>query len=109
MQYIIFLALIDEIFYSQFRWPSITIKNNDGQKIYVRCHNEEFMEKEINEITKSHDDFKSLLGVAFKETWKEAETIVNILKYYRFFIVYLFLLNKKCYSIPFYLKIFILI
>ncbi|XP_077300481.1 chromosome transmission fidelity protein 18 homolog [Arctopsyche grandis] len=69
--------IIENISNSIPRWPFITLTKSDGRKLYVRFHDEEYMEREVDEITKSHGDFKSLLGVAFKDSWNEAKAYLE--------------------------------
>lgn len=62
-----------------FRWPFLTIKKNDDDRIYVRFHSEEFEAKKLNELKCFNNETSSLLGAEKTAIWEDAREIVNTL------------------------------
>lgn len=54
------------------------LTRSDGEKVYVRMHNEEFMDRDIDELTNCNKGYKNLLGNSFKAIWEEAKAYVSI-------------------------------
>lgn len=66
---------------------------SNGDRVYVRFHDEEYMERELDEITKSHQGFKSMLSDTYKNDWKMAtEYVCSISK-----IISMYPLHNDCH------------
>uniref|UniRef100_A0A336M1C1 CSON006417 protein n=1 Tax=Culicoides sonorensis TaxID=179676 RepID=A0A336M1C1_CULSO len=60
--------------YTVPRWPCIKIKQLDQDRIYVRCHSEEFENNQINEIG-NRSDISALFGDDKQKIWEQASEI----------------------------------
>lgn len=58
------------------QWPSIPVVCNELNRIYVRCHSEEFEKNQLNEVS-LRKNFGKLLGESSDDIWTEAQTIVE--------------------------------
>ncbi|XP_055684158.1 chromosome transmission fidelity protein 18 homolog [Lutzomyia longipalpis] len=57
-------------------YPFQALSRSDGERIYVRTHNEEFMEKALEEVGAQGRPLDSLLGDAKTQIWDEAREII---------------------------------
>ncbi|KAB0794124.1 hypothetical protein PPYR_13744 [Photinus pyralis] len=58
------------------KYSFTTITKCGGERMYVRCHSEQFMKEELQNLAQN-SHFVGCMGDTFKEVWKEAETLVN--------------------------------
>lgn len=61
--------------YTVPKWPFIKVMHADQDKIYVRCHSEEFETNQINDIGNRDDTHTGLLGENKPQIWNEASEI----------------------------------
>ncbi|XP_018321771.1 chromosome transmission fidelity protein 18 homolog [Agrilus planipennis] len=66
----------NNISYRLPKYPFITLTRIDGEKVYVRCHSEEYEKEELKRIASQESHYR-LLGDSSKELWKEANEIIN--------------------------------
>ncbi|KAK5641470.1 hypothetical protein RI129_010017 [Pyrocoelia pectoralis] len=64
------------ISYEVPKYSFTTITKCDGERIYVRCHSEQFMKEESSKFGQK-SNFVGCMGETFKEVWKDAELLVN--------------------------------
>ncbi|KRT81397.1 AAA protein, partial [Oryctes borbonicus] len=58
------------------KYPFIAVNNHNGERIYVRCHSEEYEKDEIKRIT-DRKNFGGIMGQTFKNIWTEATLYIN--------------------------------
>lgn len=58
------------------RYPFLAVTRQDGERVYVRCHSEQYEREEMGLITEKCS-FKNVMKDMFKDTWKEAEMLLN--------------------------------
>lgn len=58
------------------QFPFISLTRHDKEKVYVRCHSEEYEKEDVARVI---DDINlaGLMGDMFKETWAKAQEIIN--------------------------------
>lgn len=56
------------------KWPFVRVLRSDSERIYVRCHSEDFETLQIKEI-QSRNTEMSLLGAKKEQIWNEASEI----------------------------------
>lgn len=61
--------------YTVPRWPFIKVIHADQDKIYVRCHSEEFETNQLNDLGNRDDNRDGLLGENKTQIWNEASEI----------------------------------
>lgn len=66
----------DNLSYRVPRFPFLAVTREDGERVYVRCHSEEYEKDELNEITRNYS-FKNVMKDMYKETWKNAQELLN--------------------------------
>lgn len=67
----------DNLSYNIPRWPFLPLTHDNGEKIYVRFHSEEYMEREIEVFTHDQEGLNELLGSTYKDTWEAARKILE--------------------------------
>lgn len=58
------------------KYPFLAVTRHDGERIYIRCHSEQYEKDEMLQITQNCS-FKNIMKDMFKDTWKEAEKLLN--------------------------------
>lgn len=58
------------------RYPFLAVTRHDGERIYIRCHSEQYEKDELEEITRGCS-FKNIMKDMFKTTWKDAQELLN--------------------------------
>jgi hypothetical protein len=61
------------------RWPFVTLKRSDGERVYVRTHSEEYETIQLAEINLMNTHVDGLLGDS-KEIWDAANEMVSSIK-----------------------------
>lgn len=58
------------------RFPFLAVTRHDGERIYIRCHSEEYEAEELEEVKRKFS-FQNVMKDMFKETWKDAQELLN--------------------------------
>lgn len=58
------------------RYPFLGVTRHDGERIYIRCHSEQYEKDELEEITRNCS-FKNVMKDLFRTTWNDARTLLN--------------------------------
>lgn len=59
------------------KYPFFATTRHDGERIYVRCHSEQYEKEEMLQIIRNCS-FKNIMKDMFKDTWKEAEQLLSV-------------------------------
>lgn len=66
----------DNLSYNVPRYPFLAVTRHDGERIYIRCHSEQYETQELKEITQNCS-FKTVAKNLFKDIWRSAQGLLN--------------------------------
>lgn len=59
------------------KYPFVAVTRDDGMRVYVRCHSEQFEKDEMLAMAKN-SGFRGVMGNTFKDTWKKVTDSVSV-------------------------------
>lgn len=63
------------------KYPFVAVTRDDGLRVYVRCHSEQFEKDEMLAMAKNCG-FRGVMGNAFKDSWKKVTDLVSNFTFY---------------------------
>ncbi|KAF2888067.1 hypothetical protein ILUMI_18107 [Ignelater luminosus] len=67
----------NNISYQVPKYSFVVVTNHRGERVYVRCHSEQYEKEEIQRTIKKNT-FAGVMGEKFKDVWKKAEEYINL-------------------------------